>query len=160
MKKTFAQLKRDLTVGKKIKFTEHNVYPEKVGEEYEISKKQSNAICTKQNGKDIYMSYPASSNLVDYEDNKVTFYEAGYRNITEEEKKHFEAMWQYGQDHIYENTYWYKKSYFEKVGMPYLMGCGVEKGKKFDHNKYKRGDMCCIQDNSIKGDVWLAFEIV
>lgn len=160
MKKSFSQLKRDLSIGDKLKCLEHNIRPERVGQVNEIVRKNGNALTTLQDSKEVWLNYPASANLVEYEDNTFAFYEAGWRNITEEEKKHFEAMHEYEQAHIWENTYWPKKSYFERNGVPYLMGCGVEKGKRFDRNKYKQGDMCCIQDNSIQGELLYSFEII
>lgn len=78
MKKTFAQLKRDLQVGTKIKCIANYCRDDFEKEVRVVSHKQSNAITLKtfRNGSwvDSWLYYPNSATLVEYEDNTFTFY--------------------------------------------------------------------------------------
>ena len=79
MKKTFAQLKRDLQVGKKIKCLVNNCRDNFEKEEREILRKQTNAITLKtlRNGEYVEscIYYPNQADMVEYEDNVFSFYE-------------------------------------------------------------------------------------
>lgn len=78
MKKTFAQLKRDLKVGKKLKLIYNASCQTYVGSTREISKVQTNAICLKtlhvEGYRNSYLWYPEKASLVEYEDNRFRFY--------------------------------------------------------------------------------------
>lgn len=78
MKKTFAQLKRDLKVGKKLKTIYNAGWQAYVGSIREISKVQTNAFCLntlfEEGYKDSYVWYPEKASLVEYEDNRFRFY--------------------------------------------------------------------------------------
>lgn len=79
MKKTFAQLKRDLKVGKKLKLI-YNIgcCQTYVGSTREISKVQTNLFCLKtlveKEYENSYVWYPEKASLVEYEDNRFRFY--------------------------------------------------------------------------------------
>lgn len=76
MKKTFAQLKRDLKVGVKVKQTKNEIWGTINDEIREISKVQTNAVAfrTNKNGKtvDSWLWFPKSVSEVDYQGD--TFY--------------------------------------------------------------------------------------
>lgn len=78
MKKTFAQLKRDLKVGKKLKLIYNAGCQTYVGSIREISKVQTSAFCLntlfEEGYKDSYVWYPEKASLVEYEDNRIRFY--------------------------------------------------------------------------------------
>ena len=134
MKKTLAQLKRDLQKGVKLKVIYHAIRPERVGAIQEISKTQTNAICTLQerNGqmKDVYMNYPNSANLVEYIDNTFTFYEPGYRDLTEQEQELLNKMDNLStkEEKMYDaltdgsTDYWRRKIFASDNKCEYLLG--------------------------------------
>jgi len=77
MIKTLAQAKRDFTVGKRIKLTQHNIKPERIGLVFEIMKVQKNAIAYQvitdlQNTCLVWHEWCKSSNYI-YNDKKLTF---------------------------------------------------------------------------------------
>ena len=76
--KTFAQLKRDLQVGVKIKTITNNCKPEKNGEIREIVIAQTNAIAFKRDdGKPSWLWWPKqASTYIEYEGDIFRIYEA------------------------------------------------------------------------------------
>lgn len=159
MKKTFAQLKKNLTIGNKLKCLEHNIRPERVGQVNEVVKKSGVAVFTLQNGKEVRLEYPGSANLVEYENNTFSFYEAGYRELTEEERKHIENMNARINESEFGNPYFIKQGYTKEHGCEHLLGSGTVRGMRYDSNRYRRNEPC-IQDNSIKGEKLYSFEIL
>ncbi|MDD3085423.1 MAG: hypothetical protein PHU32_06065 [Candidatus ainarchaeum sp.] len=77
MKKTFAQLKRDLKVGVKVKQIKNEIWGTINDEIREISKVQTNAVAfrTNKNGKiiDSWLWLPESASEVDYQDDVFYF---------------------------------------------------------------------------------------
>lgn len=92
MKKSYAQLKRDLQVGKSLKLN-YSIYEKYVGTIRKINFKQTNAITLKtirDNGEvfDSWLDLPKSSNLVEYVDKTFKFYQEankynGYKKTLE-----------------------------------------------------------------------------
>jgi len=146
--KTFSQLKKDIKVGMKIRCVEHNIKPERVGLVGVVTKVQSNALARDIEGKDNWLRYPNAATLVEYEDNKFSFYEAGYRNMTEEERELREQM-----DKM---EYWQEKSFANKNNCEYLLGFEEKQGKKLSFNQ-RNMNLPCIRDNKIKGELLYSF---
>lgn len=158
MVKSLAQLKRDLNVGNKLKCLEHYFRPERVGQVNEIIQKNGSAVRTQQGDKQVWLDYPASANLVVYEDNTFTIYEAGYRELTAEEKRHVEKMHEL-INNSYSNPYYVKKQYCREHDCEHLLGDKMVRGQLFSTNKYSKNEPC-VQDNSMKGRLLYSFEIV
>jgi hypothetical protein len=78
MRKTFAQLKRDLQVGVKVKTLYNYCKPEKEGEVRTVGKQQTNAICFDLGeGRLSYLWWPEkASQNVEYEDNVFKVFDA------------------------------------------------------------------------------------
>lgn len=85
MKKTFAQLKRDLQIGVKVKTLYNYCKPERIGEIRPISQVQTNAIAfKKEDGRDSWLWWEKASQY-DYNDNIVNCYnKAGELEFTYE----------------------------------------------------------------------------
>jgi hypothetical protein len=85
MKKTFAQLKRDLQIGVKVKTLYNYCKPERIGEIRPISQVQTNAIAFKKDdGRDSWLWWEKTSQY-DYNDNIVNCYnKAGELEFTYE----------------------------------------------------------------------------
>lgn len=151
MKKTFNNLKRDLKIGMNIKCIEHNIKPDRVGITGNICKVQSNAIVRNIEGKEIWLYYPNSANLVEYIDNRFSFYGAGFREMTNEEK--------YLREQMDKMDYWQEKNFAKKNNCEYLLGFEEKQGKKLDFNM-RNNNLPCIRDNKIRGKLLYSFEIV
>jgi hypothetical protein len=75
MVKTFAQLKRDLQVGVKVKTIFNACKLERNGEVRSVAKKQTNAIAfLTSEGKESFLWWPKTASLVEYEDNTFKLY--------------------------------------------------------------------------------------
>lgn len=109
--------------------------------------------------------YIDCASLVYYDNNSLTIYNAGLRELTAEEQrivdgwkaksstKDFqERMW---ADAMTDgsSTYWAEVAYFGKNNAMYLMGTEWERGCKYDYNTGK------VYDKKIKGNVQLQYEI-
>lgn len=99
-----------------------------------------------------------SAKLVEYDGDTLVIYEAGLRNPTEAEQtvldewaaieKEYEAQNPFG------NSYWKKKSYFEKCPFPYMSGFSDEKRSKryLPHNGM-------VLDKQVRGEMVLKYKV-
>ena len=168
MKKTFNQLKRDLkeSTGKTLKVLYHFRGEEKpeLLQDRTIKRVQTNALTTTRDGneKECWLYYPNGAELVEYNDNTFSFYEAGERDLTETEKRHLEAMnnlctKEEIEMDIYTDTnieYWKKKAYAKENNIEYLLGFEEKQGKKYNWNSKR------VRDNKVRGALLYTFEIV
>lgn len=105
------------------------------------------------------------ASLVEYDGQTLTTYYAGYRDLTADEQKvmdgwrakadapEFKERAEYDALSDGSSTYYEEVSYFRKYGMEYMMGSKKQCGKRYDWNAGK------VQDDSIKGDVCMRYEI-
>lgn len=92
--------------------------------------------------------------LVDFSDDKLVFYKAGYREMTEAEQALYERWRHCGNTSITQ-----KFAYFRTNHMPYLVGYGKFGGKMLDLKRLADGEAKCIMDDSIRGDIEYEFEV-
>lgn len=94
------------------------------------------------------------ASLIEYDGESLTTYFPGYRELTEIEKKAMNE-WREIEKELNSSSsiYWKEKYFYQKKGMLYLMGCEKQRGLKYDFNTQQ------IQDDSIKGEVCLKYEI-
>ena len=158
--KTFAELKKDFKLGRKVR-TNYNYFGKNLGIVRPITKVQSNAIKLDNS----YLYLPETAKLVEYEDNKFRFYEAGERDYNEVELKALEEWKKITETEEYQRqsyqdamtdtslTYWKQKVFWERKGMKYMF---YEKqgGLERNHNTDK------IRDTSIKGELLFEYEFV
>lgn len=148
-KKSFAQLKKDLKIGTQLKVIYHGTRPEQMGNIKTISKIQSNAIYTTcENDRDnrpIRLDLPPAS-LVEYIDNKMTFYESGKRELNDAEKKFFAECKEK------DLSFWGQKILAKDMGLNYLL----------EGDFYKRCDRYnnVVFDPLVLGEKFIEFEIL
>ena len=163
--KSFNELKRDLkdNIGGTLKVLYHFRANEDMMQDRKIEKVQSNAIVTSfGTHKACWLYYPKSANLVEYNDNIFTIYEAGERDLTEAEKKHLEAMKHLTTEEEKEidlltdgsTDYWRRKAYASDNKVEYLLGFEEVRGLKYNHNTGR------VRDNKVKGQKLYTFEII
>lgn len=150
MVKSFNQLKKDLTVGTKIKVITHTIRPEVEGIIKTITKKQTNGFYTSckdyKNGANIWLEFPTSANLIEYTDNVFSIYDMGTRDLNEQEKEFLKES--------YNKDYFGKLSLAKKMNIPYM----ASETNPFiiRYNKYQNK----IYTNKIKGNLLFTFEIL
>lgn len=168
MKKSFSQLKRDLKVGTKLKVLYHFRANDNNGERFlqdrVISKVQTNAFTSKwgNDTKDYWCYYPTHAELVDYEDDKFTFYEYGERDLTDYEKTMLDKINNLCTEaerklDLYTDSninFWRRKAYAEEHNIEYLLGYDFYKGLKYNHNTGK------MYDKKVRGNKLFTFQIV
>lgn len=157
--KTFADLKRNLQVGKELILLERfgqrieNPQPRK------IIKVQSNAIVIEKvpGAKDgSWLHFPPAS-LVEITENGFIIHSPGERELTKQEKEIIDNQprdpKQKEIDALSDgNTmFWMRESYFKERNALYLRGYKEENGMKYDSNTGK------VKDNKIKGSVELEY---
>jgi len=162
MEKTFAQLKKDLTLGRKVKQNYSSWGDKLVGTVRPITKVQSNAVRLDNS----WLYYPKTSKQVEYVDNVFRFYKVGKRPLNEKEKaaveewKKITQTEQYKKDAEYDaytdynGTYYQQKWFWEQKGMKYMF-YEESGGLKRDMN-----DRDYVWDNSLKGELEFEYEIV
>ena len=167
MKKSLADLKRDLFVGRKIKCV-FNSCGKYVGMERSVVKVQSNGIYIKTiiNGEESksFLDFPKTKVLLEYEDNKFSIYSRGTRDYNSEELKALEE-WnkiknteEYQEQSSYDimtdgsTTYWQEKIFWKNHNMSYMFG-EEEKGLYRDTNLDK------IYDNQVRGRLMYSYEL-
>lgn len=103
--------------------------------------------------------------LLEYAGDKLTVFNPGYRELSDEEKAVMTAWEAINNTPQYQeqsridalsdgsSTYYQKKSFFEKRGKLYLMGYDEQAGLKYDHNTGK------VRDKSIRGDIQMQYNI-
>lgn len=170
MAKSLAELKRD-AMGQKIEMRLSPVgrwsdgLPERLqGWRKAISANSNSITLLNAEGRESKL-YIDCASLIEYDNDRLTVYYAGLRDLNAEEKrimdgwraksstKDFqERMW---ADAMTDgsSTYWSEVAYFEKNNAKYLMGTKWERGCKYDYNTGK------VYDKKIKGNVQLQYEI-
>ena len=105
------------------------------------------------------------SSLVEYDENSLTVYFAGYRDLNDAERRVMDGWRRITSTPEFKergrvdaltdgsSTYYEKVAYFRKAGMEYLMGLERQRGLKYDNYLMK------VQDDSIKGEVGMRYEI-
>ena len=163
--KTLAQLKRDAKSG--------NLYAEmiyrwgtKIPENLQGKRRiiDSNSVGIKflnQNGSTSDLSIK-SANLVEYDENFITIYDSGERDLNEKEKAIF-SKWETMRDIEQEKidcltdtnvTYYRRKKFFIDAGYEYLLGYDKKQGKRYVNYTNK------VRDDKIKGDMLIQYKIL
>jgi PAS domain-containing protein len=166
--KTLAELKREAKTGQyqaKMIYRYGEDIPEKLSGWRQIIDSNSVAIFLLNNeGKKSELNIKAAS-LIDYDGEHLTIYNAGERELNEEEKAIMEewnkiaATPEYqtqAQNDAYTDgstTFYQKKYFFTGRGFTYLLGYDEQGGKKYNHNTKK------VRCNNIKGDKIMQYEI-
>lgn len=111
------------------------------------------------------------ASLIEYTDDSLKIYYAGYREPTVEEKavlKEWESISstaEFKERALYDamtdcsTTYWQEKSFFDRKGMLYLMGYEEQRGCRLDINRKSNGDTAFIRDDKIKGEIELEYKV-
>ncbi len=99
------------------------------------------------------------ASLVEYDGDTLTVFEAGLRDLTDEEKTILSEWKGIEDEHIklnpFGDTYWKRKNYFAQCPCPWLDGGDSVRGKRLE--------FVCetpkIRDNSIKGAAILKYRV-
>ena len=129
-----------------------------------IVKVQSNAIYlegTENNGKGSYLGIPAA-NLVEYDGDTLKVYDAGIREMNEEEmrncKRADEERRRFQQENPYSDDFWHMKHFYQECSTPWIY-TGMDKpikGKKAAQGS----DYGKIIDNAIKGTLIIEYKVM
>lgn len=99
-----------------------------------------------------------SAKLVDYDGDTLMIYEVGLRKPTEAEQAVLDE-WaaierEYEEQNPFGNSYWKKKSYFEKCPFPYMSGFDNHSGSKryLPHNGM-------VLDRQVRGEMVLKYKV-
>ena len=99
------------------------------------------------------------ASLVEYDVDTLVVYEAGLRDLTDEERTILAEWKRIEDEHIKQNpfgdTYWKRKNYFATCTCPWLDGGDAVRGKRLEY-------VCGtpkIRDNSIKGEAILKYRV-
>ena len=99
------------------------------------------------------------ASLIDYDGATLTVYEAGLRELTDEEKAILSEWKRIEDEQIkinpFSDTYWKRKNYFSQCSCPWLDGGDTVRGKRLEY-------VCetpKIRDNSIKGAAILKYKV-
>ena len=168
MKKTIADLKRDLSIGtgmEMLKLYDREI-PEKLQGVRYVVKVKSNGIelnKDKDATKGSFLDYPRAS-LCDYDGETLTVYDSGSRELTVEEKNILDNVPSHrpeNREKVIEEAmtdgsgFYYKdKAYYKENGCEYLSGHETVRGLKYDFNTKK------VQDENIKGSIALQYKII
>ncbi len=129
-----------------------------------IVKVQTNAIYlegSENNGKGSYLEIPAAS-LIEYDGNTLKIYDAGIREMDEEEKKNCkladEERKRYQKENPYSDSFWHMKRFYEACSTPwiYIGALKAIKGKRAGQGS----DYGKIIDNAIKGALVLEYKVI
>lgn len=167
--KTLAELKRNaksqtLLAEMVIRCGDHDI-PERLMGWRGIVDANSNSITflTKE-GKKSQLDIEFAS-LVEYEENKLTIYLPGFRDLNEEESKIMQEWQTITKTEKYQkqaeidaytdgsSTFWQQKAFFINKGYEYLMGFNTINGLKYDFNTQK------IRDKAVKGEISMQYNI-
>lgn len=166
--KTLADLKRDLCLGKSIKMTFTSfTFGDKpspiLNKVRYVVKAQSNCICLNEDKnatKGSWLQFPKAS-LLEYDGNIIKIFRPALRSFTPEEQKIIDNEPKDDkQDEIDmlsdgNTMFRRKKRYYKESGHFYLFGTEKEQGKRLTH----ADKMPMIEDDSIKGELDLAYEV-
>lgn len=158
--KTLTQLKKDAQTGNmllkmiyRMGDTEENI-PDRLKGFREVVGSNTVSLMLKIVGSDKTSELrlgPAS--LVEYDGDTLKIFDPGYRECTEPEKRALTEAENLCAERPYSEPYWIKKAYFMKSLYPWMSGYDTIKGKKYDWSRKM------VQDNRVKGDLCLAYEV-
>jgi hypothetical protein len=158
--KTLADMKRDLSIGRKIMLKEVDGIIK--NEPREVFKVQTQSICfLKEGGGKSWLDIPKAS-LCEYDGKTIEIYRPAIRELTEQEKKIIDAEPRdEEQDRIDamsdgSTMYNRRRNYYKECGFFYLFGTEKEQGKRLTHVNNKT----MIQDESIKGKLDIVYELI
>lgn len=158
--KTLSDLKRDLTPGLKLILKHRN--GKEINEERTVIRTDTAKIeFMRSYGLPIVCEWPKAS-LLDYDGKTIKIFDAGLRELTDEEKKIRENEpkdeEQSRIDIISDGSvmFYRRKAYYHGLGKDYLRGHEQQKGLYLTFIDKKP----MIRDDSIKGAVSLVYEIV
>lgn len=155
--KTLAQLKRDAKAGNietRMTYRYGEEIPERLQGWRKLVNSNSVAIFFRNaDGKESELRIRTAA-LVDYDENALTVYGIGQRELTDEERA---ALYEWEAIEagltMWDSGYWKKKDFFEKRGMEHLEGFEFVRGLKYDRNTGK------VYDMQVRGDVELRYEL-
>lgn len=168
--KTLADLKREAKSGTlEGKFIHHSQFGENLPMRLQGWRKlvDSNSVAIfflTSDGKKSELRLDKAS-LVEYDGKTLTVFNAGYRDLTEEEQGVMNAWKEKSSTPQFKaqeeadaltdgsSTYWAKVAHFSKAGREYLMGFTKQRGMKYDFNTGK------VHDDKIKGAVCMQYKI-
>jgi hypothetical protein len=171
--KTLADLKRDIQVGDKIIMTFNALQGSSdrikqfIGvERYIISKNTMGVKISpdKNATKGSFLDYPKKATLCEYDGKTLKIYDAGFRELTEDEKRVKDNV----PSRRIENKeavtielmtdgsgfYWKDKQYYKDNNMEYLAGHETFRGLRYHYNTGM------IEDESIKGQLSLEYNFI
>jgi hypothetical protein len=156
---TLADLKRELTVGRKL--TLISSFGKTVNFTREVVKIQSNGVYLKrpEGERNSFLDYPKAS-LMEMSISGFKIYNTGKRPMTDKEKAikaGYEKIRNKEQERIDmlsdgSSSYYQQVKYYKDNNAIYLMGNKTERGLRFDHNTG------LVYDESIKGDLILEYK--
>lgn len=162
--KTLAELKRDAKAGKlSLELTERyggTDFPERMAGKRKVV--GCNTVALKllnHDGKESEMRFGYAS-LIEYTAETLTVYNAGFRELNDEERRELnraiEERKRYQMENPYSDSFWHMKRFWSESKYPYLYDCGeMKQGKRLQHTK--DGDI--IVDSAIKGDAILKYKV-
>lgn len=162
--KTLAELKRNANTGSMVlEMTErygNTDLPERLRGRRKVTGANTVALKLRNaDGAESEMRF-GSASLIEYTDNALIIYNAGYRELTDEEMEELnrakEERERYQKEYPYCDSFWHMKAFWKASKYPWLYDCGeLKQGKMLRHTK--DGDR--IQDNAIKGDAILKYNV-
>lgn len=178
---SLAQLKRDAKEGilraeMTVRFGEpiaQEDLPERMQGARKIVGAKSNSLifeCVGEPGVTSVLELPKAG-LVEYSEDYLRIYSAGYREPNEAEQRVLDAWKLVENSEEYRRraevdalsdgsaTFWQKVSFFRDSGMEYLMGFERQRGLFLDFNRRNMGDKAFILDENIRGGVDLEYRI-
>ena len=97
--------------------------------------------------------------LVEYDGVNLTVYEAGHRDLTEDEKKILSEWERIEKEYLEKNpfaeTFWKRRDYFSKCSCPWLYGTDTVKGKRLEYVDHEPK----IRDREIRGVAVLKYKV-
>ena len=163
--KTLVQLKQDAKSGRmSMEMTErYGAYGEQIPEKLRGIRRvvgaNTVALHLQNNDGNISELQVKCASLVEYDADTLVVYEAGLRDLTDEERTILAEWKRIEDEHIKQNpfgdTYWKRKNYFATCTCPWLDGGDAVRGKRLEY-------VCetpKIRDNSIKGEAILKYRV-
>lgn len=163
--KTLVQLKQDAKSGRmSMEMTErYGAYGEQIPEKLRGIRRvigvNTVALHLQNNDGNISELQVKCASLVEYDADTLVVYEAGLRDLTDEERTILAEWKRIEDEHIKQNpfgdTYWKRKNYFATCTCPWLDGGDSVRGKRLEY-------VCGtpkIRDNSIKGEAILKYRV-
>lgn len=171
--KTLSDLKRDLTIGTAIEMTFNEYAPSServktlVGVKRYVVKKSTTGVQLspdKNAVKGSQLDYPAKATLCEYDGETLNIYNAGLRELTDNERSILEnkpSVRLENREAVRDELmtdgssfYWKDKAYLKEHDAEYLAGHETIRGMRYDFNTKM------IIDEKIKGNLSLAYKII